>query len=266
MSSNLIGLAIALFVVIGFVAMARRKQQLARARRQIEGDAASHGMGYTAPGGAPPDVGGVAEGTHRFSGDTHGILWTLEAVQLSNRDIDSGSHSSRTVSKRYTRWTSPSCATRDGAYLLLMDLPDNVDKEKLLATGTAKGGGGFLASIANKVGGMLLGFFVRLYFGADQAQGTPLDPAHRTALPPGRLAQDYIAYASDPTLAVRLLTAEIAEFIIAERPDQLSFLINTRGIAAACPTFRIEPAQVAAFAEFCANLAARIRATGTVSR
>lgn len=255
--------AVVLFVA-GSVAAQWRRRKLAAEKQRIGAEAAARGMSYSGPQDAARDLSTgagaprAAEGTHVFTGVTHDIPWTIETVLLASADSDAHGSASRDIARSWTRWSTAACAPPGGAYILLMDLPEGASREKILAAAKAPAGGGMLASIANRAGVMLLGLFVRSLFGAEQANATPLDATHRVGLPPGPLAQLYIAYSNDPVLVARVLVPEVADFIAETRTGQLSFLLNARGLAAAMPAARIEADEVERLSAFCSELAARI--------
>ena len=224
---------------------------------KMKQNAASVGMEYLAPKGQGYAIGvgigggnaSLSEGQHTFTGKTNGVEWTVKSVVL----VESGTHSGRGMGKRYTRWSSEGFKTRGQDYLILMDLPENMKKE-LQTQPKAPTGTGFLATMANKMANMAFSMYTNGYFGKSQMEGTVFDQTHRQYWPTGAFAENYMVFSNSESFSKKVLDSETMEFVLKNRPFELSFLINTNGIMASFPQFVIEPEQVQKIAKFCSEL------------
>lgn len=250
-------------VVILILVMAwRRRRGMKKFTQRMGEESSSMGMEYTAPKGRGFAVGvGIGAGTvtasggaHTFTGKTNGVEWTVNSLILP----EAGRRSGQQMGMRYTRWSSKGFRTGNKEYLILMDLPENMKKEALpQSKGTA--GTGFFATMANKMANMAFGYYTNAYFGTAQMEGTVFDQTHRQYWPAGAFAENYMAFSNNEPFSKKLLDAETMEFILKNRPFELSFLINSNGIMASCPLFVIEPEQIQSIAKFCSELANRMQ-------
>lgn len=221
------------------------------------------GMGYEAPKvrgfsvSAGPGAPSVSEGTHTFTGETGGVKWAVHSLSLAETDSE-GMSSSRRIGPQSTRWVTETYKTAAPDYLLVMSLPESLRKQVLPQANDATGKG-FLASLAGKMATLAFGAYAASHFGKEQMAGTVLDQSHRLDWAPGEFSQRFMVFSSNESLARKILTAEVQGLLLAEKPLDLSMLVNPNGIMLSAPAFMIETEKIQALAKFGSELANRIR-------
>jgi hypothetical protein len=248
----LLGLA-----VIGLLARGgAQKRRAAQARHNAQ-EAAKRGLQYAEPEAPARSSDGsvVDETTHRYSGQTHGVDWVLEARMLAQQDIIGDRHHGE-GQRSFTRWTAPAAGTSaaGGGALLLMNLQ-----------GSAQGavpdpgapGSGLMAALVDKAAGLALQTYARMAYGSARAQdlvwGQAPGQVHHLPLPPGEFATCFRAFGSRPELLQRV-GPNARDWLQRAHRWEVALLWDAHGLTLRWPSARINPDQVAACAEFGAVL------------
>jgi hypothetical protein len=258
--AGMLAVVVVIFIII---AMRKRKKKIFAEVTRMEEKATSMNMKYSAPVVSNSDVTvmsdgksvSISDGTHTFEGTNHGISWIVKSVIL--KDVDQG-HMRKAMGPQYTRWSTELVRTSGTDYIMLMDLRDRAGNDAFAKT-TPKKSGGFLSGMADKVAGMVLGYFMESYFGKIQHQNTPTEPGHRSAPSSPKIGERYAIFSNNEMLTGKVLTQELEEFLLNETKFRPSVLINSAGIMTSCPTFMIDSSEIQALAEYSSGITARIQ-------
>jgi len=256
------GMLAAVIIIFVILAMRRRKKKLRAEVIRMEEKATSMNMKYSAPVVTNSDVTvmsdgkavPISEGTHTFTGTNSGISWQIKSVIL--KDVDAG-QMRKSMGPQYTRWSTEQVRIKGPEYIMLMDLRDKAGNDTFAKTDTKKGSG-LLAGMADKVAGMMLGFFMEAYFGKMQHQNTPTEPRHRIAPASQKLGERYAIFSNNEFLAGKVLTQELEEYLLNETKFRPSVLINSGGVMTSCPTFLIDSTEIQALAVYSSEMATHI--------
>lgn len=247
----------ALLLVAGPLIMRGAAKRRDARRRAGARQASSLGMDYQPPP-ASGHQGVLDEGTHRFSGTTRGIEWQCETLLLSQTDSDTGASNRRIDRLSHTRWTASGYGTGGGA-LMLMNPPGGV-----VPAGAPATGGGLLAGLAEKAGGVALRAFAAACFGAAKAGSLPLQPGHRLPAPADDFGRAFYIFADEPGLLKRI-NPEVRALLLEARDEQIAMLWDVQGLTLNWPTPATSPEAVARTAEFGAAIAAGLSRRGMLA-
>jgi hypothetical protein len=139
-----------------------------------------------------------------------------------------------------------------------MDLRDRAGKDTFSNT-PAKNSGGILSGIADKVAGMVLGYFMNAYFGNIQHLNTPVEPGHRIAPESKSIGERYAIFSNNEGFVRNIIIQELEEYLLRETKFRPSILINSSGIMTSCPTFLIDSSEIQALAEYSSGMAVRMQ-------
>ena len=241
----LIGIA-----VIGFFVRQPKRGLTEQLKRNNEA-AAQAGMQYAAPQ-VDQHATEINEATHRFTGSTEDISWTVEALALDDQDIGlSASHIGN--HQCYTRWRTDVLGTSGGT-LIAMHLPKGNGNK---ATGTPSSG--FLAKITENLGAHALTLFVRTAFGATRSRSiSRVAPEHHLQDGDTRFAQHYQVF-GHPLSLLQRLPPPAREWLIDAHEHKIALLWDETGIVLTWPTSRVRPEQVTAVADYGVRLVGLMR-------
>lgn len=247
-------------VVIGLLARGgAQKRRAAQALHNAQ-EAAQRGLQYAEPEAPANDSGGsggsvVDETTHRYSGQTQGVDWVIEARLLAQQDIV-GDRYTGEGQRSFTRWTAPSASTTaaGGGALLLMNLQGSAQGA---VPDTTAPGSGLMAALVDKAAGLALQTYARMAYGSARAKGLVYGPApgqvHHLPLPAGDFATCFRAFGTRPEL-LQKVSPRARDWLLRAHRWEVALLWDTHGLTLRWPSARINPDQVAACAEFGAVL------------
>jgi len=213
-----------------------------------QGESGGQGLSHQLPVGHDRQ-NGVAQGTHRFSGTTHGVAWQAE-VTLLQSEVDDGAANRRNSNQYHTRWTAPMVKTGGGA-VLVMGLPDGV---KSPTAAGASPGHGLLASLASKAEWLAFQTYMRLHFGHTRVNGLPLAAEHHVPLAPLGGDPGFVAFANPPELIKRVSTQALST-LAEKRQQRAAMLWDNTGLSLSWPVAIVDPEEVARLADDCAEFA-----------
>jgi len=257
----LVGLA-----VVGLLARGGASKRRAAQAKHNTQEAAKRGLQYAEPE-APEHHGEhgssvVDESTHRYSGQTHGVDWVLEARMLAQQDIVGDRHTGE-GQRSFTRWTAPAegTAATGGGALLLMNLQGSAQGA---VPGTGAPASGLMATLVDKAAGLALLSYAHMAYGSARAQGLVWGQGpgqvHHLPLPAGDFATAFRAFGTRPELLERV-GPQARDWLQRAHRWEVALLWDKHGLTLRWPSARINPDQVAACAEFGAVLLSLMKNT-----
>jgi len=249
-----LGMLLLLLLAIAILVSRSRNAKRSALTQQMQIHATLKNIEYHAPDlQSSNDTLSIPKGTHTFNGNTNGIAWTVEALYLHETDFDDNSRVHRGMSRQYTRWQTKELHLQPNEYILIMNLPEGTDTKQVDFESQT----GLFAKLAQQIAEVFLAMFIRMYFGKEQLQVTPVSQEHYvpTAFPQTMMR----IFSNVPNNAQRTVTYQVQEILHNHKPEVFSVLVNQNGTIFSTPTYMNNLEHIEALSEYCSSLCNTMR-------